>query len=69
MGLSREDLGRMLSVSGRTVSYWETWSKIPDPSRAESLRKALCLSEVDLWRALHPAAEKITVSKRGTRIW
>ena len=64
LGLSRDELGRILSVSGRTVSYWERRVKLPDPERAVALRTTLGLSEVDLWRALHRAAPKANVERR-----
>jgi transcriptional regulator with XRE-family HTH domain len=69
LGLSRDELGRILSVSGRTVSYWESRSKLPDPGRADALRKTLGLSEVDLWRALHRAAPKVAPQRRRERPW
>lgn len=53
LGMSRDELGRILGVSGRTVSYWESGGKLPDKQRARALRDTLCLSEVDLWRAMH----------------
>lgn len=52
-GLSREDLGRLLGVSTRTVSYWETWKKSPGPRREDDLRRVLGLTESDLWRVRH----------------
>ena len=64
LGLTRDQLGSILGVSGRTVSYWESRRKLPDPERAGRLRKALGLSEVDLWRALHRAAPKATTARR-----
>lgn len=64
LGLSRDELGRILSVSGRTVSYWETRRKLPDPGRAAALRHRLQLSELDLWRALHKPAPKVGATKR-----
>ena len=64
LGLSRDELGRILSVSGRTVSYWERRVKLPDPERAAALRTTLGLSEVDLWRALHRAAPKAHAKRR-----
>jgi len=67
LGLSRDELGRILSVSGRTVSYWEAGRKLPDPRRAAALRHRLQLSELDLWRALHKPAPKVTV--RRQRPW
>lgn len=57
LGLSRDELGVMLDVSGRTISYWESWKKIPGPSRADSLRRTLGLNEVELWQACHRKAE------------
>jgi transcriptional regulator with XRE-family HTH domain len=64
LGLSRDELGRILNVSGRTVSYWETRRKLPDPRRAAALRHRLQLSELDLWRALHKPAPKVGATKR-----
>jgi len=46
------------------VSYWESRRKLPDPERADRLRKALSLSEVDLWRALHRPAPKVIPNRR-----
>ena len=70
LGLSREELGRILSVSGRTVSYWETRRKLPDPGRAAALRATLGLSEIDLWRALHKPAQKVALPiHRRERPW
>ena len=60
LGLSRDELGRILNVSGRTVSYWETRRKL----RAAALRHRLQLSELDLWRALHKPAPKVGATKR-----
>lgn len=68
LGLSRDELGRILSVSGRTVSYWESRRKLPDPGRADALRKTLGLSEIDLWRALHKPAQKVALPERS-RPW
>lgn len=68
LGLSRDELGRLLNVSGRTVSYWETGRKLPDPRRASALRSRLELSEVDLWRALHRPGPKLAAERR-TRPW
>ena len=64
LGLTRGQLGSILGVSGRTVSYWESGRKLPNPERAGRLRKELGLSEVDLWRALHRAAPKATETRR-----
>ena len=64
LGLTRDQLGSILGVSGRTVSYWESRRKLPDPERADRLRKALSLSEVDLWRALHRPAPKVIPNRR-----
>lgn len=64
LGLTRDQLGSILGVSGRTVSYWESRRKLPDPERADRLREALSLSEVDLWRALHRPAPKVIPSRR-----
>lgn len=64
LGLSRDGLGRMLGVSGRTVSYWESGRKLPGPGRARALREALGLSEIELWRATHRAAPKATINTR-----
>ncbi len=58
LGLTRDQLGSILGVSGRTVSYWESRRKLPDPEHAGRMREVLCLSEVDLWRALHRPAPK-----------
>ena len=69
LGLTRDQLGSILGVSGRTVSYWESRRKLPDPERAGRLRKTLDLSEVDLWRALHRAAPKVSSEKRRERPW
>ena len=57
LGLSRDELGARLGVSGRTISYWESWKKIPGPSRADALRRTLGLNEVELWQACHRKAE------------
>lgn len=64
LGLTRDQLGSILGVSGRTVSYWESRRKLPDPERAGRLRKTLGLSEVDLWRALHRPAPKAIPERR-----
>jgi len=64
LGLTRDQLGSILGVSGRTVSYWESRRKLPDPSRAGKLRAVLRLSEVDLWRALHRASPKASPERR-----
>lgn len=70
LGLSRDGLGRMLGVSGRTVSYWESGRKLPAPGKAGALREALGLSEVDLWRAMHRRHPTTVVSAgRRTRPW
>ena len=69
LGLSREELGRILSVSGRTVSYWEEWRKQPSRDKADALRATLGLSEVDLWRALHKPAPKVALPARKERPW
>jgi DNA-binding transcriptional regulator YiaG len=69
LGLSRDELGRILNVSGRTVSYWETRRKLPDPDRASALRATLGLSEIDLWRALHKPAQKVATPERRERPW
>lgn len=58
LSLSRDGLGRILGVSGRTVSYWESGRKLPDPERIGALRQALGLSELDVWRVSHRAAPK-----------
>lgn len=52
LGLSRDELGRILHVSGRTVSYWESGRKRPGPGHADALQKTLGLSEADLWHVL-----------------
>ena len=52
LGLSRDELGRVLHVSGRTVSYWESGRKRPGPGHAGALQEALGLSELELWQAL-----------------
>ena len=70
LGLSRDELGRILGVSGRTVSYWESGRKLPMPGKAGAIREALGLSEVDLWRAMHrrpPTAGN--VAERRMRPW
>lgn len=64
LGLSRDELGRILGVSGRSVSYWESGKKLPDPDKADKLRSALGLSGVDLWRALHRAAPKQPATRK-----
>ena len=69
LGFTRDQLGSILGVSGRTVSYWEARRKLPDPERAGHLRKVLGLSEVDLWRALHRAAPKVTTVRRREKPW
>lgn len=69
LGLSRDELGRILGVSGRSVSYWESGRKLPNRSKAAALKHALGLSEVDLWRAMHRAAPKMALSRAGGRAW
>lgn len=64
LGLSRDELGRILSVSGRAVSYWESGRKLPDSHRQAALRTTLHLSEVDLWRALRHAPPRVAVQGR-----
>lgn len=64
LGLSRDGLGRIIGVSGRTVSYWESGAKLPDPARADALRHVLGLSELDIWRALHHAAPKAYIRRK-----
>lgn len=64
LGLSRDELGRILGVSGRTVSYWESGRKLPSPERTASLAEKLGLSGVELWRATHHAAQKVTPARR-----
>lgn len=68
LGLSRDGLGRMLGVSGRTVSYWESGRKLPDPGRAGALREALGLSEIELWRATHRASPKVKL-REAAKPW
>ena len=63
LGLSRDELGRILGVSGRTVSYWESGRKLPSPERTASLAEKLGLSGVELWRATHRAAPKALPSR------
>ena len=69
LGLSREELGRRLGVSGRTVSYWESGRKLPEPCRANGLTRELRLTELELWRALHKPAPKVTLQQRRERPW
>lgn len=69
LGLSREELGRILGVSGRTVSYWEERRKQPSRDKADALRATLGLSEIDLWRALHKPAPKVALRQRRERPW
>lgn len=64
LGLSRDELGRILNVSGRTVSYWEAGRKLPDPRRAAALRHRLQLSELELWRALRKPGPKMGAARR-----
>lgn len=67
LGLSRDELGRILGVSGRTVSYWESGRKLPAPDKAEAIRRELGLSELELWRATHRAAPK--AAARRVKPW
>jgi len=64
LGLSRDELGRILGVSGRTVSYWESGRKLPAPGKAGSIRDALKLSEVDMWRVMHHVSPKTAATRR-----
>jgi DNA-binding transcriptional regulator YiaG len=59
LGLSRDELGRLLGVSGRTVSYWESGRKLPLPERTAALAEKLGLSGVELRRATHRASPKV----------
>ena len=69
LGLSRDGLGRILGVSGRTVSYWEYGRKLPMPGKAGAIREALGLSEVDLWRAMHRRPPTAGHTGRRERPW
>jgi DNA-binding transcriptional regulator YiaG len=46
-GLTQDDVGRMIGVSGRAVSQWETGTAAPDPDRLAMWATAL---ETDLDR-------------------
>ena len=63
LGLSRDELGRILGVSGRAVSYWESGKKSPDRAKTAAIRDVLQLSEVDLWRALHRKPVKVQMRR------
>jgi transcriptional regulator with XRE-family HTH domain len=69
LGLSRDELGRVLGVSGRTVSYWESGRKLPAPGKAGAIRDALKLSEVDMWRVMHHPSPKTAIARREERPW
>lgn len=64
LGLSRDELGRILRVSGRTISYWERQAKMPDPGRAAALSATLGLSGVDLWQALRRATPRACAKRK-----
>ena len=69
LGLSRDGLGRILGVSGRTVSYWESGRKLPEPGRADARRDALRLSDIDLWRAMHLRRNHLPLHTEREKPW
>lgn len=68
LGMTRADLGKLIGVSGRTVSYWESWSKIPDPGKVKHLQEVLGLTDMELWRIQHRPAPKLPKKERRS-IW
>jgi DNA-binding transcriptional regulator YiaG len=59
----------MLGVSGRTVSYWESWRKLPNPCKEDILREVLGLSEDELRRAMHRPTQNAIRLNRGEKPW
>jgi transcriptional regulator with XRE-family HTH domain len=48
-GLTQEELGAILNVSGKTISRWETQLHQPTPAIRWQYAKALGITVTELW--------------------
>ena len=61
--LTRERLGEILGVSGRSVSYWESGRKRPARKYGPKLKEVLGLTDCEVWRSLNYVRRKTVLVK------
>lgn len=68
--LTRDQLGNLLGVAGRTVSSWETGERRLDPGFGPKLKAALGLSDGEIWRAVNYRHRKaIVIPRKRMPLW